>query len=287
MTNYAIDPRTTIGWVALTVSNVERSLAFYVDVLGFVVERRDAGVALRTDEGEPVILLHEVPGASRKPQRTTGLYHYAIRLPARADLARVLVRLQQTGYGLQGASDHGVSEALYLSDPDGNGIEIYRDRPQAEWPMQDEALQMGTAPLDVDDLLAGLRTAPIEWRGMPAGTDIGHVHLHVADLTAAERFYCEGLGFTVMMRYGSGALFVGAGGYHHHIGLNTWAGVGAPPPTPDAVGLRHFALRLPDAPALHALAEHLREVGVSTEPVPEGLRVVDPSQNTILLTAAV
>jgi catechol 2,3-dioxygenase len=286
MSSFAIHPETRIGHVALTVADIARSLSFYEEVLGFAVERRGAEVVLRAGSGEPLIQLAELPGAQPKPQHTTGLYHYAIRLPDRASLALVLQQLQQTGYGVQGASDHGVSEALYLADPDGNGIEIYRDRPSEEWPRQGDALEMGTASLDVADLLATPSTASSGWHGAPEGTDIGHVHLHVADLDAARRFYCDALGFTLMQRYGHSALFVSAGGYHHHIGLNTWAGAGAPPPPDDAVGLRYFALRLPGTGALDALVAHCAEVGIATTDTPEGIRVADPSGNTVLLTTA-
>ena len=284
MTSFSIHPETKIGHVALTVADMQRALAFYEDVLGFAVERREHEVALRAGSGEPLILLTELPGARPKPQRTTGLYHYAIRLPDRASLALVLQQLQRTGYGLQGASDHGVSEALYLADPDGNGIEIYRDLPRGAWPRQGDDLKMGTAPLDVDGLLATPGAATTDWHGAAEGTDIGHVHLHVADLDAARRFYCDVLGFTLMQRYGSSALFVSAGGYHHHIGINTWAGAGAPPPPADAVGLRYFALRLPDRSVLDALVARLTGLGIATTPTPVGVRLLDPSQNTILLT---
>ena len=286
MSSFSIHPETKIGHIALTVADSARSLSFYEDILGFAVERREAEVVLRAGSGEPLILLTELPGARPKPQHTTGLYHYAIRLPDRASLALVLQQLQQTGHGLQGASDHGVSEALYLADPDGNGIEIYRDRPREAWPRQGEALEMGTAPLDVDDLLASPGAASSDWHGAPEGTDIGHIHLHVADLDAARRFYCDGLGLTLMQRYGDSALFVSAGGYHHHIGLNTWAGAGAPPPPEDAVGLRYFALRVPDTGALDALVAHCAEVGIATTDTPEGIRVADPSGNAVLLTTA-
>jgi catechol 2,3-dioxygenase len=284
MSSFSIHPATKIGHIALTVADITRSLSFYKDVLGFAVERREIGVVLRAGNGEPLILLVELPGAQPKPRHTTGLYHYALRLPDRASLARVLQQLQHTGYGLQGASDHGVSEALYLADPDGNGIEIYRDRPRDAWPRQGDALEMGTAPLDVNDLLGTLGAASSGWHGAPEGTDIGHMHLHVADLDAARRFYCDGLGFTMMQRYGHSALFVSAGGYHHHIGLNTWAGAGAPPPPDGAVGLRYFGLRLPDTGALDALVAHCAEVGIATTDTAEGIRVADPSGNTVLLT---
>jgi catechol 2,3-dioxygenase len=212
---------------------------------------------------------------------TTGLYHFAILVPTRADLARALRRLVVADTVMQGAADHGVSEALYLADPDGNGIEIYRDRPRAEWPYAGGALRMGADPVDLDDLLAEPPSAPPS-AGLARGTAIGHVHLHVSSLAAAERFYVGVLGFDLMQRYGPSALFVSAGGYHHHVGLNTWAGVGAPPPPPGAFGLRHFTLQLPSA-AIEAVAARIRAEEIPIETVEGGLLVRDPARNAILL----
>jgi catechol 2,3-dioxygenase len=198
----------------------------------------------------------------------------------------VFRRLAETRYPLQGAADHGVSEALYLADPDGNGIEIYRDRPQDEWPWQEDGLRMVTDPLDVDSLMAQ-RDGP--WSGLPSATRIGHVHLHVADLAQAQRFYCDLLGFGLTQRYGQSAIFLSAGGYHHHIGLNVWAGVGAPPPPSDAVGLRFFTVYLPDGAELARVAERLRAADVPLAPVESGARaedafvVRDPAGNGILM----
>jgi catechol 2,3-dioxygenase len=202
------------------------------------------------------------------------------------DLARTLDRLANQGYPLQGAADHGVSEALYLTDPDGNGIEIYIDRPRDEWPRQDDQLQMGTDPLNIRALL---NQSDGLWKGLPPDTRIGHVHLQVAHLDQAESFYCDVLGLELMQRYGPSALFLSAGGYHHHVGLNTWAGVGAPPPPPDAVGLRHFSIDLPDDKELARIAERLQAADIPFEPVAVALRegvaklVRDPSGNGIVL----
>jgi catechol 2,3-dioxygenase len=187
---------------------------------------------------------------------------------------------------MQGAADHGVSEALYLADPDGNGIEIYRDRPRAQWPYAGGQLRMGADPIDFDDLLTEKNTGETR-AGLATGTVVGHVHLHVARLEDAERFYVGVLGFQLMQRYGPSALFVSAGGYHHHIGLNTWAGVGAPPPPPGAIGLRHVVLQLPGAAALDAVAAQVRAAGVAIETVDGGLLVRDPAKNAILLRAIV
>jgi catechol 2,3-dioxygenase len=213
----------------------------------------------------------------------TGLYHFAVLVPSRADLGRALRRMVETDTVLQGAADHGVSEALYLADPDGNGIEVYRDRPRTEWPMVAGRLQMGADPLDIEALLAG--EPGRDGRGLAPATVMGHVHLHVSRLDEAERFYADILGFDVMQRYGPSALFVSAGGYHHHIGLNTWAGVGAPPPPASAIGLRHFVVRLPGEAARSALSDRVSAAGIPVESRADGVLVRDPAGNAILLTA--
>jgi len=286
---FVIHPYTTLGPVHLTVPDLEGSLRFYGDVLGFDVGRREDGAARLTADGTTALLaLVERPDARPKPPHTTGLYHFAILVPSRADLAHTLSHLVETGYPLQGAADHLVSEALYLADPDGNGIEIYADRPQATWPRSDEGLQMTTDPLDVSGLLAELEEAGQSWEGLAPQTRIGHVHLHVADLRQAEAFYCDGLGFDLVQRYPPArpsALFVSAGGYHHHIGLNVWAGVGAPPPPPEATGLRFYTLYLPDEAELKRTVEHMESWGVELEREGSGFFLSDPSGNRVRLSA--
>jgi catechol 2,3-dioxygenase len=279
-----------LGLVSLTVSNMARALRFYEDLLGLeLLQRQENRAVLGVEGTTSLLVLTERSDARPKPPHTTGLYHYAILLPRRADLARALRRLAERRYLLQGAADHGVSEALYLADPDGNGIEIYADRLRSAWPRQNEKLQMRTDPLDVEDLFSELDRASSAGDGLPPGTCIGHIHLHVADLARAETFYRELLGFDLMQRYGSSALFLSAGGYHHHIGLNTWAGAGAPPPPPDAVGLRYFTVDLPESAELARVAEHLRAAGVPFErqidapQMTDGLVLNDPSGNGILL----
>jgi catechol 2,3-dioxygenase len=284
MGKFMIAADLALGPAEFTVADIGRSLAFYGDVLG--LKAREVGdgarvVALAAGD-EPLLLLHERPGARRKPAHTTGLYHVALLTPSRRELARTLARLASARYPLTGASDHLVSEALYLDDPDGNGLEIYADRPRSAWPHSGREVRMAVDPLDVDGLLAELDEAP--WTGMAASTTVGHVHLHVADLASSEAFYGGVLGFELMQRF-PGALFMAAGGYHHHLGLNNWAGVGAPPPPADAAGLRRFTIVLPDAAALEELAGRVREAGLPAETTPEGLLMRDPSQNAILLRA--
>lgn len=274
---------TTIGTVSLTVSNLERSLTFYREILGCQVQERENESAILGADDTPLIHLQSNPGARRPAGPTTGLYHFAILLPARVDLARALHHLAQSGARLQGFADHFVSEAIYLADPDGNGIEIYRDRPRSEWPYRGEQIQIGTVALDLDDLLAELDEPVPAWAGLPSGTTIGHVHLQVSNLQAAEQFYREVIGFDLMMHYGSAAAFLSAGGYHHHLGLNTWAGAGAPPPPPDAVGLDWYEIRLPPA-ALDAVLARARSAGLSPKEDGEDRWLLpDPAQNLIRL----
>ncbi|MDW8319217.1 MAG: VOC family protein [Anaerolineae bacterium] len=281
-------PSTThIGSVALTVADLPRSLRFYTEVLGFQVQAESDFTASLAAAGTPALVeLTARPAARPKPARSTGLYHFAVLVPTRQDLACVLRRLVQADWPLQGVADHGVSEALYLADPDGNGVEVYADRPRDTWPVRSGRLQMFTEPLDLGDLLKELDRDRRPWPGLPQGTCIGHVHLHVADLAEAERFYCGALGFDLMQRYGPSALFVSAGGYHHHVGLNTWAGVGAPPPPADAAGLRHFTVVLPDEAALAAVLRRLEAAGRPAEPGADGWYVADPSANRVRLAMA-
>jgi len=283
--NQTIAPATTIGEIQLYVSNLERSLRYYQDGLGFKLLSRENGEAVLGTGDRRLITLIEKPGAHRIP-KTTGLYHFAVLLPDRRGLARLLYHLAESEIEVQGAADHGVSEALYLSDPDGIGIELYRDRKPGEWPVDDLGkLQMGTEELNIDDLVLELKKGVPDWTGLPENTKIGHVHLHVRDLAEAEQFYTRLLGFQLMQRYESGAIFVSAGGYHHHIGLNIWAGVGAPPPPTDAVGLRWFEIVLPDSTSLEAVQTRLQEANIPVETLTGAILIHDPSQNGILIKA--
>ncbi|MCL7453509.1 MAG: VOC family protein [Anaerolineae bacterium] len=260
-----------IGHVHLRVSDLERALAFYRDLLGFrQVKREGETVFLSASGGVPYhLLLTGQPAARPKPPRTTGLYHVAIRLPTRRALARTLQRLAGAGWRFQGFSDHKVSEALYLLDPDRNGLELYADRPRELWPLQDGQIAMGTDPLDVQGLLQEVESEPDAWTGIDAGTEVGHVHLHVSDLAKAEAFYTGLLGLDVTQRSYPGALFFSAGGYHHHVGVNTWAGLGAPRPPEDATGLVSYSFRLPDQDAWQETLARLDRAGIEVESRPQ------------------
>ena len=278
-----IDPGTTIGAVHLTISDLRHSIRFYEAHLGFVVHRQDDRTAWLGAGGPDLLILTQDETAPRV-RGATGLYHFAILVPSRADLARSFRLLVQTGIVMQGAADHGVSEALYLADEDGNGIEVYRDRPREDWPQLAGRLQMGVEPLDLEMLLSEAGEAD-SGAGLAPGTVIGHVHLQVSQIAAAEAFYVGILGFELTLRYGRGASFVAAGGYHHHIGLNTWAGAGAPPPPSGALGLRYFVVTLQSAAALAAVADRVRAAGVPAESLDDGLLIRDPSRNAILLAS--
>lgn len=231
-----------LGSVSLTVTDLDRSVSFYRDVLGFQeLSRQDSTSLLSADGAGVRIELHERRDAIPKPRRSTGLFHFAILVPSRAALGRSLRRLADRQWPLSGVADHLVSEALYLNDPDGLGIEIYRDRPRETWQRSNGEVAMATDPLDVR-AVAAEPGAEIPWRGLDSATVIGHVHLHVHRIEEGEAFFCGEIGLEPTVRGYPGALFVAAGGYHHHLGMNTWVGVGAPPPPENAVGLRSFTI---------------------------------------------
>jgi catechol 2,3-dioxygenase len=277
---------THIGSVHLTVADLEAQRSFYERALGLRELERDGSTVRLGPDGGPVILeLTGDPDAPRRPHGTTGLYHLAVLVPGRADLGQALRRVIESGWRFTGASDHLVSEALYLNDPEGNGIEIYRDRPREEWARSDEGvIQMATLPLDLDGVLGEIEAAEPVPALMPAGTHIGHVHLQVANLHDAETFYSGALGFEVTVRTYPGALFVSAGGYHHHIGLNTWESAGGSPPPEGSTGLRSFELVLPTADDANLVADRAREAGAQVETRDGTAILLDPWQDAVLLT---
>ena len=273
------------GPVRLRVADLDSQREFYERAIGLSPIDSGDGVARLGSDGTLVVELDHRADAPARAPRTTGLFHLAILVPDRAALAAALARAVRAGGRISGASDHLVSEALYLNDPEGNGIEIYRDRPRAEWERDGGEIRMSTLPLDVDGLLAELREDEPE-SAMPDGTRVGHVHLNVADLDAAERFYSGLLGFDVTVRGYPGALFLSTGGYHHHIGVNTWAGPGAPAPAAGSRGLEWFELTVDDAPGLAELERRLGDAGAPIERRPESLLTHDPSENGLLLRSA-
>lgn len=279
----SIHPDTKLGYVHLTVRDLKKSLAFYQDVLGFKVRSRNGDTAhlgAANDEAD-LLVLTENPSA-RLATRATGLYHFAILVPSRFHLAQSLRRIADTETPVQGFADHLVSEAIYLADIDGNGIEIYRDRPRDQWHDANGNLRMASDPLDVRGLLGELNGRDEIWKGLSSGTVLGHMHLQIANVARDQAFYRDILGFDVMANMGS-ASFVSAGGYHHHVGMNSWNSAGAPPPPPDAVGLQYFTVLLPTQDALSGTIDRVRNAGISVEETEPGLLVRDPSHNGVVL----
>lgn len=260
----SIDPRAAVGFVHLTVADLGTVRDFYEHLLGFrEAYAEDGGTVFLSADGRYPFHLALTP--ARLPQvraRTAGLYHAAFLLPDRRALARILRRLLARGVALDGASHHRVSEALYLRDPEGNGLELYADTPRDGWPRGRGQILMTTEPLDLRGLLA---EAEGEEAGVDPRTRLGHVHLRVSDLARAEAFYHGVLDLDVTMRDYPGALFLSAGGYHHHLGVNTWAGRGLPPSDPERPGLRYFTVALPTPRELARLVRRAREAGVSIE----------------------
>jgi len=281
----AIAADTSLGAVSLTVSDLARSRAFYETALGLGVREADEGaLAFGVPGGGDLVRLYGDASAPALDRRATGLYHLAILFPTRLDLAHALARLAEAHWSLDGVADHLVSEALYLSDPDGNGIELYRDRPRDEWRYADGQLEMATLPLDLRGLADGLTAADGPQPAAPAGTVIGHVHLQVANIPDAEAFYHGVLGFDVMTRGYPGALFVSAGGYHHHLGLNTWHSAGSGPAAPGTVGLRSYEVVLPDRAELDRVLDRVRAAGLPVDGPADGSAAVrDPSGNLVVV----
>lgn len=272
---YRLPESTRIGRVVLQVADLARSIAYYERVLGLRVLDQNAGRATLGAQGGDAVLieLRERPGVAPVPRRgRLGLYHFAILLPDRADLGRLLRHLVDQGQR-PGMSDHLVSEALYLSDPDGLGIEVYADRARSTWRQNGGELAMATDPLDVEDLVrAG---GEERWSGMPRGTVIGHVHLFVSDLAQAAAFYHQGLGFDKTVWSYPGALFLSAGGYHHHLGTNTWA-AGAPTATDTDARLVEWEVLVPTAGDATAAVASLAAQGHAVEHAPDGGVARDP-----------
>jgi catechol 2,3-dioxygenase len=278
-----IAPEAHMGAVHLTVADLGRSIRYYEAQIGLEVVARDEGVATLGTGGRGLLVLTELPGAP--PSRGhTGLYHFALLVPERDDLARWLAHAARDRVSLVGLSDHYVSEALYLRDPDHHGIEIYWDRPREVW--QDQVgVRMTTEPLDVESLLGELDDPGSEpFDGLPGGTTMGHVHLQVAEIESTVAFYRDLLGFGLMAQLGDSAAFLAAGGYHHHLGANTWESRGASPPPAGAAALRHATIVLPDDAARERVVDRLARAGHAAENGEHGTAVSDPSGNRLVLS---
>jgi catechol 2,3-dioxygenase len=294
-TEFFIHPATRIGTVYLRVADLENQIAFYQQVLGFQVHWREENKAGLGAGGADLLQLTEEPNL-RKYRGVTGLYHFAVLFPNRRELARVIARLIALKYANY-PTDHIMTKTTYLDDPEGNGIELYCESPEdGTWTLAngqyitrraDGSLSDGREPLDVNALLTHLKDDDRLDVPIPPETRMGHIHLHVRDIDETVDFYHGVIGFDVMGVVKSIRMaFVSAGGYHHHIGLNTWQGEGAPPPPPDAAGLRYFAVELPDQKALDEVIARVEQAGISANQTEEGLLVYDPSQNGVILRLA-
>lgn len=291
-TEFSIHPATGVGPVSLTVANLENQILFYEKAMGFKLHwRKEKTAALGTGERE-LLRLNEAPNL-KKYRGVTGLYHFAVLFPNRRELAIAMARL----FALKvrnSPTDHVMTKTTYLDDPEGNGIELYAESPEdGSWTLKDGKYETrwadgrwsdGREPLDVDALFKHLKEDDKLDAPIPPETKMGHVHLHVRDIPEALDFYHGVLGFDIMGHAREFHMaFVSAGGYHHHIGLNTWQGEGAPPPPADAVGLRHFTVDFPNQPALDEVVARVEKAGISYNQTEDGLLLYDPSQNGVVL----
>ena len=267
----ALPATLRLGAVHLTVTDLQRAIGWYETALGLRVRARAVTEAELGDEAATVVHLHEDAGAQRAGRRA-GLYHYALLFPSREELARAVLRVSAARTPVQGLSDHGTHEAIYLPDPDGNGIELAADRPRDRWPA--DQYSGGPAPLDLDSLLSTIagETATAQVRD---GVSVGHMHLHVGDIEQALAFYCDVLGFELQANLGT-AVFVSAGGYHHHVGLNVWQGRGVGPAPHHTVGLHHWTVQLQEG--VDGVRRRVEAAGAPVEDVDQGFRTRDPWQ---------
>lgn len=278
---YQMNPQTKMGTIALYIRDMERSLHFYVDVLGFRIREQTADSAYLGAGQEDLVILYERPDAPAI-EHQAGLYHYAILVPDRVELAKVLQRLIQTQTPVSGFADHLVSEAIYLPDPDGIGIEIYRDRPRSQWRTVDGHIDIGTEQLDLQSILDELTPENSAWNGMHPDTTIGHVHLNTGNNpNESKRFYVDTLGFEMIISMGGYWHFVAAGGYHHHLGLrpsNKRRNL-------ESIGLAWYSIDLPDDSAVQSLVTRLESSGVEVTPNGNGYHFYDHANNGIRLHA--
>lgn len=294
-TEFSIHPATTVGPVSLTVANLEHQIVFYQHALGFILRSREGNQAVLGTGERELLRLVEQPNV-KKYRGVTGLYHFAVLFPNRRELARAVARLFTLKYRNH-PTDHIMTKTTYLDDPEGNGIELYCESPEDGWMgmengefiarRADGSPSNGREPLDVDALLSHLNQDDKLDVSIPSETRMGHIHLHTRDVDEAVDFYHGLIGFDVIGNAKSmQAAFVSAGGYHHHLGLNTWQGAGAPPPPPDAVGLRYFTIELPNQKALDEVVARVEQAGIASNKTDDGLLIYDPSQNGVVLRTA-
>jgi catechol 2,3-dioxygenase len=290
--NFSIHPDTGIGAVSLAVRDLDAQIVFYQQLLGLHLHAREGNQAALGTANQELLRLEQHPDLKRY-KRVTGLYHLALVFPDQGELARVVARLLNARYPIS-PTDHIMTKAIYLDDAEGNGVELYAESPEdGTWFMTEDnyyarrtdgSLSNGREPLDLEALFSHLPDPERLDIPIPEDTHLGHIHLHVSDIEQALDFYHGVLGFDIMGETAAFQMaFVSAGGYHHHLGLNTWQGVGAPPPPPDALGLRYFSIRLPDQEALQAVTDRIEAAGIGFDRTRAGVSLRDPSQNGVLL----
>ncbi|MCF6138678.1 VOC family protein [Pseudalkalibacillus berkeleyi] len=268
--------------IHLIVSNLKHSLSFYKNILGFKELEKNGNIVVLTADGKhPLVTLEEVDTAQPKQRNRTGLFHFAILLPTRKDLGNFINHVKTVNHPIQGGSDHLFSEALYLADPDGHGIEVYRDLPSEQWTWQNGELPLASDPIDIEGVL---EEADGQWDGLPSETVLGHIHLHVHDLEAAKDFYVNGLGFDITIPIRQQALFVSTGGYHHHIGLNTWNGKGIAPPDESSMRMKSYSITYATEQERDHVISQLNELGYDVVISNDRVLTKDPSGNSIQLS---
>ncbi len=277
---FQIDQRTTVGAATLAVADLEMMTDFYTRLIGLKVLDRSSSV-VKLGVGDKHLLQLEQRPNGRSYPNATGLYHLAFLLPSRSELGQWLGHLTSNNYRLSGASDHLVSEALYLDDPEGNGIEVYRDRPRVEWGYENDMIKMATIRLDLQALLADAKQEPFD--GLASGSTMGHIHLQVDDVERNVEFYNRLLGFDVMLQWQE-ASFLSAGGYHHHLGMNVWHSRGAQPAPEGSLGLISYEVIMPDASTREAMLTRFDQLNVPIEQISQNPSVIDPSGNWVVLT---
>lgn len=279
--NFHKKPITYVGEVGLKVVDIKKMKKFYQEIIGFDVISEDQNHVELGAGGKVLVKLELMEGITPKQGRYAGLYHFAILLPTREDLGKILVHLHQQGIQL-GSSDHLVSEALYLSDPEGNGIEIYRDREPEQWNWSNDEVSMTVDPIDAQGLVEAAQKSSEPWKGMPAATVMGHIHLHVSNLVEARDFYVNGLGFEVVSSLGGQALFLADQKYHHHVGMNVWNGIGIPALPDKEAGLHYYTLIM-EEDKRNELAKKLQALGTEIVEHDNYWEVKDPSGNAVRL----
>ncbi|WP_026674074.1 VOC family protein [Alkalihalobacterium bogoriense] len=280
MSQFHTDNQTFISVVELKVEDIKRSLSFYEQMLGLRIKTHVHNKVVFTADGKtPILSIVQPNQVLPKQQRTTGLYHFALLLPNRKELGKVLCHLLDSHYPLQGASHHGTSEAIYLADPDGNGIELYADTDSTTWHGSQGEIQFTTERLDVE----ALRQEGVgeHWDGIAPSTIVGHLHLHGAELDNMREFYHKALGFDIIVEIPNQAIFMSTGGYHHHIAVNVWNGLGAPIPPENSVGLKMFYVDFPTKQQWNKALNQLLDLGYEVKTMESSFEVTDPSGNRV------